>query len=195
MTTGLRSVQLYTDGACSGNPGPGGWAAILKYGNHIKEISGSMPQTTNNRMELFAVISGLGALKEGCQVTVFSDSTYVVDAFNKKWVENWQQNGWKTADKKPVENQDLWRLLLIAMKRHQVRYEKVAGHTDHEENNRCDFLAKAAIQDFLRSMHPELADSDAGSAPGNPTADPAGKPGNPAGGKAAGRSGTRSAGV
>lgn len=154
MTQALRAVQLYTDGACSGNPGPGGWAAILKFGHHIKELSGSMPHTTNNRMELFAVISGLGALKESCQVTVFSDSTYVVDAFNKHWVDNWQKNGWKTADKKPVENQDLWRLLMLTMRKHQVKYEKVPGHADHAENNRCDELAKAAIQTLLAQNNP-----------------------------------------
>lgn len=155
MTQNLREIDLYTDGACSGNPGPGGWAAILKYGNHVKELEGSMPQTTNNRMELFAVISGLGALKEPCRVRVHSDSTYVVDAFNKKWVDNWQQNGWKTADKKPVENQDLWRLLLLTMRRHQVSFHKVPGHANHTENNRCDALAKAAIQSLVKSLNPE----------------------------------------
>ena len=154
MSQTLRLVELYTDGACSGNPGPGGWAVILKHGNHIKEFSGSMPQTTNNRMELFAVISGLGALKESCEVTVYSDSSYVVDAFNKKWIDNWQKNGWKTADKKPVENQDLWRLLLLTMRKHQVSYEKVPGHADHVENNRCDDLAKAAVQSLIKSLSP-----------------------------------------
>lgn len=161
MTQYLREVQLYTDGACSGNPGPGGWAAILKFGQHVKEMSGSMPQTTNNRMELFAVISGLGALKESCKVTVFSDSTYVVNAFNKNWVENWQQNGWKTADKKPVENQDLWRLLLLTMRKHKVRYEKVPGHADHPENNRCDFLAKEAIKSLTESASADEAQQQA----------------------------------
>lgn len=145
----LRSVSLFTDGACLGNPGPGGWAAILKYGQHVKEMSGSMPLTTNNRMELFAVISGLGALKESCKVTVFSDSTYVVDAFLKNWLDKWQKNGWKTADKKPVENQDLWRLLLLTMRKHQVEYVKVPGHADHVENNRCDELAKAAVKSLM----------------------------------------------
>lgn len=155
MTQTLKSVDLYTDGACSGNPGPGGWAAILKFGEHVKEVSGSMPQTTNNRMELFAVISGLGTLKQGCRVAVHSDSTYVVDAFNKGWVDNWQKNGWRTADKKPVENQDLWRLLLLTMRRHQVTYQKVPGHADHPENNRCDELAKAEIQSLMKSLQPE----------------------------------------
>lgn len=158
MTQNLKEIMLYTDGACSGNPGPGGWAAILKFGEHIKEISGSMPQTTNNRMELFAVISGLGALKQPCQVTVHSDSTYVVDAFNKGWVDNWQKNGWKTADKKPVENQDLWRLLLLTMRKHQVKYKKVPGHADHPENNRCDELAKLEVQQLINSVSPPLSE-------------------------------------
>ena len=155
MTQALRRIDLYTDGACSGNPGPGGWAAILKFGHHVKELSGSMPHTTNNRMELFAVISGLGALKESCQVAVHSDSTYVVDAFNKKWVDNWNSNGWKTADKKPVENQDLWRLLLLTMRKHQVTFHKVPAHADHPENNRCDELAKAAILSLTQPQEPE----------------------------------------
>jgi len=152
MTQSLKTVELYTDGSCSGNPGPGGWATILKFGNHVKELSGSMPHTTNNRMELFAVISGLGALKEGCQVNIYSDSSYVTDVFNKNWVEKWEKNGWKTSDNKPVENQDLWRLLLLTMRRHQVTYFKVPGHTDHPENNRCDELARMETQKFISSL-------------------------------------------
>jgi ribonuclease HI len=152
MTQILKSVLLYSDGACSGNPGPGGWAAILKFNGHVRELSGGMPHTTNNRMELFAVISGLGALKEGCQVIVHSDSSYVVDAFNKSWVEKWEQNGWKTAEKKPVENQDLWRLLLLTMRKHQMSYQKVPGHAEHPENNRCDELAKMEVQTQIKSM-------------------------------------------
>lgn len=146
MTTERKLVRLYTDGACSGNPGPGGWAAILKFGPHEKEISGNMSHTTNNRMELFAVISGLGALKQSCKVEVYSDSTYVVNAFNQNWIDGWQKRGWQTADKKPVENQDLWRLLLITMRKHDVSFHKVPGHQDHLENNRCDELAKAEVQ-------------------------------------------------
>lgn len=153
MDKPLRKVDLYTDGACSGNPGPGGWAAILKYGEHVMEISGNMPHTTNNRMELFAVISGLGKLKHPVQVAVHSDSSYVVNAFNQSWVENWQKNGWRTADKKPVENQDLWRLLLLTMRKHQVSFHKVPGHADHMENNRCDALAKAEVQALIKSLH------------------------------------------
>ena len=147
-----RSVDIFTDGACSGNPGPGGWAAILKYGPHTKEISGGMHHTTNNRMELFAVISALGALKEPCQVKVHSDSSYVVNAFNKGWIDSWQKNGWKTADKKPVENQDLWRLLLIAMRKHEVSFHKVPGHAYHPENNRCDELAKLEVQQVMKAF-------------------------------------------
>lgn len=111
-----------------------------------------MPHTTNNRMELFAVISGLGALREGCQVKVYSDSSYVTDAFNKNWVEKWEKNGWKTSENKPVENQDLWRLLLLTMRRHQVSYIKVPGHADHPENNRCDELAKMETQSIIKSL-------------------------------------------
>ena len=144
-----KLVRLYTDGACSGNPGPGGWAAILKFGPHQKEISGNMSHTTNNRMELFAVISGLGALKQSCKVEVYSDSTYVVNAFNQNWIESWQKRGWKTSDNKPVENQDLWRLLLITMRKHDVSFHKVTGHQDHSENNRCDELARSEVQKII----------------------------------------------
>ena len=159
-----RAVDVYTDGACSGNPGPGGWAAILKYGQHAKEISGGMSHTTNNRMELFAVISALGALKEPCRVRVHSDSTYVVNAFNKDWISGWQKNGWKTSDKKPVENQDLWRLLLIAMRKHEVSFHKVPGHADHPENNRCDELAKMEVQKVMASLGQSSGESGADAA-------------------------------
>ena len=147
-----RNVKIYTDGACSGNPGPGGWGVILSFNGKEKELSGSMPNTTNNRMELFAVISGIGALKEPCGVEIYSDSAYVVNAFNQHWIDNWQKNGWKTADKKPVENTDLWMLLIqiIKIKKHDVRFFKVKGHADHPENIRCDALAKAAITDFRK---------------------------------------------
>ena len=151
----LKTVEVWTDGACSGNPGPGGWAAVLKFGPHAKEISGSMPHTTNNRMEVFAVISALGALKERCHVRVHSDSTYVVNAFQQGWLANWQRKGWKTADGKPVENQDLWRLMANVDKKHQVEFIKVPGHADCEENNRCDELARGEIQK-LRKLNPDL---------------------------------------
>ena len=145
----MKKIEIFTDGACSGNPGPGGWAAILKFGPHQKEISGNMSHTTNNRMELFAVISGLGALKQSCKVEVYSDSTYVVNAFNQNWIESWQKRGWKTSDNKPVENQDLWRLLLITMRKHDVSFHKVPGHQDHAENNRCDELARSEVQKII----------------------------------------------
>jgi ribonuclease HI len=145
-----KLVQIYTDGACSGNPGPGGWAAILCFGEHRKEISGFMPGTTNNRMELFAAISGMGELKMPCRVQLYSDSAYLVNAFEEKWIDRWQANGWKTAGGQQVENQDLWRLLLHQLKKHQVTFHKVKGHSDHPENNRCDELARGQIQEYLR---------------------------------------------
>ncbi len=151
----LKTVDVYTDGACSGNPGPGGWAAILRFGVHEKELSGSMPHTTNNRMEVFAVISALGALKEKCHVRIHSDSAYVVNAFQQGWLNNWQKRGWKTSDGKPVENQDLWRLLLIVVRKHEVEFIKVPGHADCAENNRCDELARAEIQKVTK-INPDL---------------------------------------
>ena len=152
MSEALKKVDIFTDGACSGNPGPGGWAAILRYGQHELELSGSMPQTTNNRMEVFAVISALGKLKTACDVTVYSDSSYLVNAFNEHWLDNWQKKGWKTANGAPVENQDFWRLLLLTISRkgHQVRFVWVKGHADHPENIRCDEMARQAIQDYLK---------------------------------------------
>jgi len=151
----LKDIVIYTDGACSGNPGPGGWGAILRYGTHTKEMSGYVAGTTNNRMELMGVIEALAALKEPCRVTVCSDSSYLVNAFEKGWLENWQKNGWKTASKQSVENQDLWQILLIAVNRrgHEVKFVKVPGHADNEDNNRCDTLAKAAIQAYLSSLN------------------------------------------
>lgn len=151
----LKTVDIYTDGACSGNPGPGGWAAVLRFGVHEKELSGSMPHTTNNRMEVFAVISALGALKERCHVRIHSDSAYVVNAFKQGWLDNWQKRGWKTSDGKPVENQDLWRLLLIVVRKHEVEFIKVPGHADCAENNRCDELARAEIQRVTK-INPDL---------------------------------------
>ena len=141
----MKEVELFTDGACSGNPGPGGWAAILRYGEIEKEMSGGMPSTTNNRMEIFAVICGLQALKTKCIVQVYTDSSYVQNTFEKHWIDRWQKNGWKNAKGEPVENQDLWRVLLEAMRGHQVTFHKVKGHADHPENIRCDKLARAAV--------------------------------------------------
>ena len=132
----MKEIDIYTDGACSGNPGPGGWGVVLIYQENKKELSGYQPETTNNRMELFAAIQGLSALKESCVVNLYSDSSYLVNAFEKHWIEKWQRNGWKTSTKSPVENQDLWKLLLIHVRKHQVRFIKVKGHSDNQYNNR-----------------------------------------------------------
>jgi ribonuclease HI len=146
----LKEVTVYTDGACSGNPGPGGWGAILIYGEHRKELSGGIPETTNNRMELTAVIEALRHIKEPCSVKVFSDSAYVVNGFRQNWVKNWIRNGWVNSKKQPVENQDLWKMLLKLMESHKVEYIKVKGHSDNELNNHCDFLAREAIKQLSR---------------------------------------------
>ena len=145
-----KKVNIYTDGACSGNPGPGGWGCILEFGPHKKELSGFMEGTTNNRMELFAAISGLGALKEPCDVTLYSDSNYLVQAFNDHWIDGWKRRGWKTSNGTPVENQDLWAILLLQTRKHNVRFVKVKGHADHPQNNRCDELATSAIKEWRR---------------------------------------------
>jgi len=137
-------IDIFTDGACSGNPGPGGWAAILRSGHHEKELSGGEKATTNNRMELMAVIQGLKALKNGGAVTIHTDSRYVMDGASK-WILGWKKKGWKTADKKPVKNEDLWRMLDDEMARHQIRWVWVAGHSGHPENERADQLARGAI--------------------------------------------------
>jgi ribonuclease HI len=137
----MKTVDIYTDGACSGNPGVGGYCAILMYNGAEKVVSGYELETTNNRMELLAVIKGLEALKETCIVNVYSDSQYVVDAFLQNWVFSWQQNGWKTAGKKAVKNPDLWLKLLELYGNHKVTFIKVKGHSDNEFNNRCDKIA------------------------------------------------------
>ena len=142
----MKEIDIYTDGACSGNPGPGGWGVVLIYQENKKELSGYQPETTNNRMELFAAIQGLSALKESCVINLYSDSSYLVNAFEKHWIEKWQRNGWKNSTKSPVENQDLWKLLLIHVRKHQVRFIKVKGHSDNQYNNRCDEMAVAAIK-------------------------------------------------
>lgn len=143
-----KKVDIYTDGACSGNPGVGGWGAVLFYRGVCKEMSGAEGQTTNNRMELTAMIRALSALKEDCEVTLYSDSAYCVDAFNKGWIASWKANGWRTADKSEVKNPDLWQELLALAERHKVTFVKVKGHSDNEHNNRCDALARAAIKAF-----------------------------------------------
>jgi ribonuclease HI len=137
-------VELFTDGACSGNPGPGGWGAILRSGSHEKELSGGEAATTNNRMELTAVIRGLAALKSPSDVTLYTDSRYVMDGATA-WLKRWKANGWRTADKKPVKNDDLWRALDSEAQRHEIKWHWVRGHSGHSENERVDALARAAI--------------------------------------------------
>ncbi len=145
-----KQVEIYTDGACSGNPGIGGWAAVLLYNEHRREISGAEKETTNNRMELTAIIEGLRMLKEACCVTVYSDSTYCVEPFLKGWIHSWVMKGWRTANKDDVKNVDLWKALLDEMKKHEVSFIKVKGHADNELNNRCDLLARTAIKDLQK---------------------------------------------
>ena len=145
-------VDIYTDGACSGNPGPGGWGAILMYGEHRKELSGGEKQTTNNRMELMAVICALKALKRPCKVNLYSDSAYVVNAFNQNWIIGWQKNGWKNSAKVPVANIDLWQELLSLTNTHVVSFIKVKGHADNEYNNRCDELAVEQSRKFSEDI-------------------------------------------
>lgn len=143
-----KEVSIYTDGACSGNPGPGGWAAILVFGNREKELSGGEEATTNNRMELTAVISALEALKEPCRVTLCSDSKYIVDAVEKGWAASWQARGWRKADKEEAKNTDLWERLLSLLKVHEVSFIWVKGHAENEYNRRCDALAVAERKKF-----------------------------------------------
>ena len=142
----MKEVSIYTDGACSKNPGPGGWASVLLFGEHRKEISGYISSTTNNRMELTAAIEGLRALREPCSITLYSDSSYLINAFVKRWIVNWKRNDWLKSDKKPVENKDLWLELLQAVEPHKVKWIHVRGHADNVENNRCDKLATEAIK-------------------------------------------------
>ncbi|MDE6550745.1 MAG: ribonuclease HI [Clostridia bacterium] len=145
----MKEVTIYTDGACSGNPGVGGWCAILMYGENEKIVSGYEPDTTNNRMELKAVICGLKCLKfSPCKVSVYSDSAYVCNAVSNGWLGQWQSNGWRTLGKKDVKNVDLWLELLEMMGKHQVEFIKVKGHSDNEHNNRCDKYARMAIKEF-----------------------------------------------
>ena len=144
----MKKVTLYTDGACSGNPGVGGWGAVLMFNGHEKRISGAEKETTNNRMEIFAVISGLECLKEPCEVTVYSDSAYTVNAFSNGWIFDWEKSGWKRVDNKPVLNVDLWQRLLALTRVHSVKFIKVKGHADNEYNNICDKLATDAIKKF-----------------------------------------------
>lgn len=141
----MEKVTIYTDGACSGNPGPGGWGTILMYKDIKKEISGGSKNTTNNVMELTAVIEGLKMLKCPCEVKIYSDSAYVVNAFTQKWIYGWLKNGWKTSNKEDVKNKELWQELYEFTKIHKIEFIKVKGHSDNEYNNRCDELARNAI--------------------------------------------------
>ncbi|OQB14773.1 MAG: Ribonuclease H [Firmicutes bacterium ADurb.Bin193] len=142
----MKSVKIYTDGACSGNPGPGGWGTILSFNGTEKELSGAEALTTNNRMELTAAIMGLEALKEPCHVTLYSDSKYLIDAITLGWAEKWRQNGWMRTKKDKALNIDLWERLLALLEKHRVEFEWVRGHAGHPENERCDRLANEAIK-------------------------------------------------
>lgn len=145
----MKSVEVFTDGACSGNPGPGGWGAILRFNGIEKELSGGELETTNNRMELLAAINALGALKEPCRVDLYTDSNYVRDGISG-WIEGWKRNGWKTAAKKPVKNVELWQALDEARRRHDVHWHWVKGHAGHPENERADELARQAMAPFKK---------------------------------------------
>lgn len=151
--TMLNSVTIYTDGSCLGNPGSGGWGAILRCGAQERELSGGFSHTTNNRMEIMAAIASLETLKTGCDVTLYTDSQYLRNAVEKKWLNGWMRNGWKTAAKKPVKNQDLWQRLHLQLERHSVRFNWVRGHDGHAENERCDVLARS--QATRRDLQPD----------------------------------------
>jgi len=145
----LKHVEIFTDGACSGNPGPGGWGAILRHGTSVKEMSGGEAETTNNRMELLGAISALNALKSACEVDLYTDSKYVMDGISK-WIFGWKKNGWKTAAKKPVKNAELWQALDQANQRHKVKWHWVKGHDGHPENERADELAREGMAPFKK---------------------------------------------
>lgn len=147
----MKHVEIFTDGACKGNPGPGGWGVLLRLGKHEKELAGSEAETTNNRMELTAAIRGLDALTERCRVDLYSDSKYVLDGITK-WVEGWQKRGWKNASKKPVRNADLWHQLIDAADRHEVSWHWVRGHSGHPENDRVDRLASDKAEEVARQV-------------------------------------------
>ena len=149
----MKTVTIYTDGACSGNPGPGGWGAILQYGKAEKELSGSEPSTTNNRMELLGVITALETLKEPCSVDLYSDSKYVVDGITKGWAKGWRARGWVKSDKKPAKNPELWGRLLDLLDKHEVRFHWIKGHADNPYNNRCDELAVGERKELTVLFH------------------------------------------
>jgi ribonuclease HI len=144
----MKKVDIYTDGACSGNPGPGGYGAILIFKGAEKEIGGHIAETTNNRMEIFAVIAAVRALKEPCELSIYSDSAYVVNAFEKGWLNEWRRDNWAVAEKKKILNIDLWKSLLLELKRHKYTFIKVKGHSDNEYNNRCDGIATGEIKKY-----------------------------------------------
>ncbi|MGE4411248.1 MAG: ribonuclease HI [Sphingobium sp.] len=150
-TDSLTQVEIFTDGACKGNPGPGGWGAVIRSGKHEKELSGGEADTTNNRMELMAAIAALNALKRPCHVALTTDSSYVRDGITK-WIHGWRRNGWKTADRKPVKNADLWQALVEATARHRIDWHWVKGHAGHPENERADALASAAAMEQMRPV-------------------------------------------
>lgn len=144
----MKQIEIFTDGACSGNPGPGGWGAVLRYKQHEKELSGGEAETTNNRMELTALIAALEQLKEPCKITLCSDSKYVIDGLEKGWAKGWRARGWKKADKSPALNPDLWEKLLNLTEGHVIHYKWIKGHAGHPENERCDRLAVAESKKF-----------------------------------------------
>ncbi|MCM1043774.1 MAG: ribonuclease HI [Corallococcus sp.] len=146
----MKTVTIYTDGACSGNPGIGGWAAVLIYNGKIKKVSGYDKNTTNNRMELFAVIQALRNLNQSCNCIIHTDSQYVSDAFNKDWIVIWQKNNWKTSSKDNVKNSDLWKALLYETNKHRVEFVKVKGHSDDELNNLCDQMARGEVERYQK---------------------------------------------
>lgn len=148
----MKYIELFTDGACSGNPGPGGWGVVLRYNGHEKELSGGEENTTNNRMELTAAIEGLSALKEPCEVRLVTDSKYVADGITKGWAESWRKNNWRKADKKPALNPDLWDKLLNLIEEHDVTIDWVKGHAGHPENERCDQLAVAYYKKLQENL-------------------------------------------
>ena len=148
----MKEVDVFSDGACSGNPGPGGWGSILRFKGIEKELSGGEPETTNNRMELLAVINALESLKEPCKVNITTDSKYVCDAFLKNWLTSWLNNGWKTANKKPVKNRELWERLYNLSQKHELSWFWIKGHAGHPENERCDKLAVEARMKFSKEI-------------------------------------------